>query len=187
MIAVRVTPGAVYLRRPVLVAASLADLRAPISGMVELPLHLYWSGTHGWFSLDDPVQMRLVYTIVLREARCPDDLAAFLDGDMLTALWPRMVLPRPVRKAWEDQHPVLRPPAAPAGLPGTGHRPAPGAAPGSCSAVAYRGSRVILSAQASWAAAQRARVYARFGYSPGVLFGTAWIPDGFRMSTEITE
>lgn len=100
-----------------LVAASLADLRGPVSGMVELPLYLYWSGTHGWFSLDDPVQRRLVCTIVLREARCPDDLAAFVDGGMLTALWPRMVLPRPVRKAWGDQHPVLRPSAAPAGLP----------------------------------------------------------------------
>ena len=115
MIAVRVTPGAVYWRRPVLVAASLADLRSPANGLVELPLHLYWSGAHGWFNLDDPVQRRLVYTIVLREARHADDLAAFLDGDMLTALWPRMVLPRPVRKAWEDQHQVLRPPARPAG------------------------------------------------------------------------
>ncbi len=122
IIAVTVTPGAVYWGRPVLVAASLADPRGPVSGMVELPLYLYWSGTHGWFSLDDPVQRRLVYTIVLREARCPDDLAAFVDGGMLTALWPRMVLPRPVRKAWEDQHPVLRPPAASAGLPGTARR-----------------------------------------------------------------
>lgn len=116
MIAVRVAPGAVYWRRPVLVVASLADLRGPVSGTVELPLHLYWSGTHGWFSLDDPVQRRLAYTIVLREARCPDDLAAFLDGDMLIALWPRMVLPRPVRTAWEDQHPVLRSPAVSAGV-----------------------------------------------------------------------
>lgn len=102
-----------------LVAASLADLRSPANGMVELPLHLYWSGTHGWFNLDDPVQRRLVYTTLLREARCPDDLAAFLDGDMLTDLWPCMVLPRSVRKAWEDQHPILRRPAMPAGLPWT--------------------------------------------------------------------
>jgi hypothetical protein len=36
------------------VAASLDDLRGPVSGTVELPLHLYWSGLHGRFSLDDP-------------------------------------------------------------------------------------------------------------------------------------
>jgi hypothetical protein len=92
----------------VLVAVSLADLRGPASGMVELPLHLYWSGLHGWFSLDDPAGRRRVYAIVLREAISPDDLAAFVDGGALTAVWPDMVLPRAVRQAWEDQHPALR-------------------------------------------------------------------------------
>ncbi len=103
VIAVRVVPGSVHLGRPVLVAVSLADLRGPSSGMVELPLHLYWSGLHGWFSLDDPAGRRRVYTIVLREACSPDDLAAFVDGSALTAVWPDMILPGLVRKAWEDQ------------------------------------------------------------------------------------
>lgn len=112
MIPVRVTPEFVYLRRPVLVAVNLADLRGPTSGVVELPLHLFWSGTDSWFSLDDPSGLRLVYRIVLREARRPDDLATFLNGGMLTALWAGILLPNIVRKAWEDQHPVLRPPAS---------------------------------------------------------------------------
>ena len=122
MIPVRVTREFVYLRRPVLVAVSLADLRAPVSGVVELPLHLFWSGRDSrdsQFSLDDPFRQRELYRTVLREARSPDDLAAFLNGGVLTALWGRLVLPKMVRKAWEDQHPVLRP-AAPAGLPGPG-------------------------------------------------------------------
>lgn len=117
MITVRVTREFVYLRRPVLVAVSLADLRAPVSGVVELPLHLFWSGQDSrdsQFSLDDPSRRRELYRTVLREARSPDDLAAFLNGGMLTALWARLVLPKMVRKAWEDQHPFLRP-AAPAG------------------------------------------------------------------------
>jgi hypothetical protein len=119
MIAVRVTLGAVYLRRPVLVAASLADLRGPTGGVVELPLHLFWSAPDRTFSLDDPGGRQEVYEIVVREARRPDDQAAFLHGDMLVAVWPDIFLPRPVRAAWEAQHPALRPAAAPpARLPG---------------------------------------------------------------------
>jgi hypothetical protein len=117
MIPVRVTPKFMYRRRPVLVAVSLADLRGPSSGVVELPLHLFWSGTDGRFSLDNPSGRRQVYQIVLREARRPDDLATFLNGGMLTALWAGIFLPEVVRKAWEDQHPALRPPTAPTGLP----------------------------------------------------------------------
>jgi hypothetical protein len=115
MIAVRVVPGIMYLRRPVLVAVSLADLCGPASGVVELPLHLFWSSPDKAFSLDDPAQRREVYEVVLREARSPDDLAAFLNGGLLVFMWPDLFLPRPIRKAWEDQHPALRP-AAPAGL-----------------------------------------------------------------------
>jgi hypothetical protein len=121
MIPVRVTPEFVYLRRPVLVAVNLADLRGPTSGVVELPLHLFWSGADGWFSLDDRSGQRQVYRTVLREARRPDDLAAFLNGGMLTVLWASILLPKVVRKAWEEQHPVLRPPAAPAGLARSHH------------------------------------------------------------------
>jgi len=108
MIAVRVSPRFVYQGRPVLVAASLADLRGPASGVVELPLRLYWSAPDRTFSLDDPAERRKVYRIVVREAHRPDDLAVFLDGDTLIALWPGIFLPNPVRRAWEDEHPALR-------------------------------------------------------------------------------
>jgi hypothetical protein len=111
MIAVRASPRFVYQGRAVLVAASLADLRGPPGGVVELPLRLYWSAPDRTFSLDDPAERRKVYTIVIREARRPDDLAVFLDGDLLIALWPDIILPEPVRRAWEDQHPALRPAA----------------------------------------------------------------------------
>jgi hypothetical protein len=109
MIPVRVSREFLYLRRPVLVAVSLADLRDPTSGVVELLLHLFWSGRDSRDSrdsLDDPSRRRELYRTVLRETRSPDDLAAFLDGGMLTALWARLALPKVVRKAWEDQHPA---------------------------------------------------------------------------------
>jgi hypothetical protein len=51
----------------------------------------------------------VLYRTELREARSPDDLATFLNGDVLTALWADIVLPKVVRTAWEDRHPVLRP------------------------------------------------------------------------------
>jgi len=40
-----------------------------------------------------------VYQTILREVRHPDDLATFLNGGMLTALWADIFLPKPVRKA----------------------------------------------------------------------------------------
>ena len=82
MIAVRVAPGAVYLGRPVLVAISLADLSGPASGVVELPLHLFWSSPDRVFSLDDP-----------DERRRPCDLAIFLNGGLLAVLWSGIFLP----------------------------------------------------------------------------------------------
>ena len=97
-----------YLGRPVLVAASLEDLRGPATGTVELPLHLFWSAPDATFSLDEPGERRQLYETVVREARHPDDLARYLDGETLATLWPGMHLPRRVRQAWEDQHPALR-------------------------------------------------------------------------------
>ena len=97
-----------YLGRPVLVAARLADLHGPTAGTVELPLHLFWSAADARFNLGDAGMRRQLYEAVVREARHPDDLARYLDGATLVAMWPVMHLPRRVKQAWEDQHPVLR-------------------------------------------------------------------------------
>lgn len=98
-----------YQRRPVLVASDLRMLRGPASGSVTLPLSLHWSGDDNAaiFDLDDPRQRPSLYTTVLREAGEPGDLQAWLNADLLVDLWPRLVLPRAVRAAWEEQHPVL--------------------------------------------------------------------------------
>jgi hypothetical protein len=98
-------------RRPVVVA-SLEDLRGPTEGNVDLPIWLYWSSPDHTFSLADLDMRRWVYQIVLREAGRPEDLIAYLDADMLIALWPDLFLPKSVRRAWEDQHSSLRPPTA---------------------------------------------------------------------------
>lgn len=90
-----------------MVAASLADLHGPADGTIELPLRLFWSSADRSFDLGDPDMARCLYETVLREATRPDDLAVYLDGGMLVRIWPRLFLPRGVRRAWEDAHPVL--------------------------------------------------------------------------------
>jgi hypothetical protein len=96
VIPVLVTREFMCLLRPVLVAVSLADLRGSASGVVELPLHLFWSSRDSRFSLDDPSRRRELYRTVLREARSSDDLANFLNGGTLTALWTGQTARTPV-------------------------------------------------------------------------------------------
>lgn len=100
-----------YQSRPgrgAVVAPSLADLRGPTEGTVELPLRLFWSCPDHAFDLGDRDMRLWLYQTVLREASSPQDLAAYLDGDTLIALWPDLYLPKGVRQAWEDAHPFLR-------------------------------------------------------------------------------
>ena len=100
-----------YQSRPgrlAVAAASLTDLKGPTEGIVELPLWLFWSSPDRAFDLSQPFMLRSMYETVLGEASRPEDLTAYLDGDTLIALWPDLFLPKGVRQAWEDLHPLLR-------------------------------------------------------------------------------
>jgi len=115
MVATHADTQARYQARPgrrAVVVASLADLRGPAEGTVELPIWLFWSNPDHTFDLGDKDMRRWLYQTVLREASQPEDLATYLDGDTLVALWPELALPPGVRQAWEDKHPVLRAAAA---------------------------------------------------------------------------
>jgi len=94
--------------RPALVAGSLAGLRGPAHGIVELPLRLFWSAPGHAFDLDQPSMVQAMYEAVLREASRPDDLTSYLNGEVLAAVWPELYLPKGLRRAWEDRHPALR-------------------------------------------------------------------------------
>ena len=94
--------------RPALVIDHLDDLRGPVTGLVELPLRLFWSLPDHRFDLDEPDLRRWYYETVLREASRPGDLADYLDGETLAGLWPELYLPKGVRRAWEEHHPALR-------------------------------------------------------------------------------
>ena len=93
--------------RPVVVPASLDDLHGPSSGVVELPVRLYWSGSRQ-FDLADPDQAADMYEAVLDVATTPEDLASYLNADVLIRVWPVLGLTRARQIAWESQFPVLR-------------------------------------------------------------------------------
>ncbi|MER7467058.1 hypothetical protein [Streptomyces sp. NPDC097981] len=87
--------------------ASLDDLAGPTRGVVELPLHVAWSGLRR-YDLDRPRQRMSLYRTVLAEGQ-RDDLTALLDRDLLTEQWPalRTLVSRHVRQVWEARFPQL--------------------------------------------------------------------------------
>lgn len=72
----------------------------PREGIVELPLHLKWSGPRT-YDLRDPRQLRRVYEIVLREGTSRD-IRRYIDRDTVLAVLDDLILPPRVRAAWED-------------------------------------------------------------------------------------
>lgn len=68
--------------------------------LLELPLHLDWSSRDRWVDLTDRRQRLRTYEAVLREGR-PEDIEAIVDGTLLVDGWTEMVLPRPLRQAWQ--------------------------------------------------------------------------------------
>ncbi|GIG63188.1 hypothetical protein Lfu02_75600 [Longispora fulva] len=88
---------------------------------MELPIYIYWQPERT-FDLSSDYRLRSMNQNVLREAACYDDLDTFLNRDTLLRLWPRLVLPKGVRAAWERAHPALRPALPP---PREADRPLP--------------------------------------------------------------
>ncbi|MEU5170132.1 hypothetical protein [Streptomyces mutomycini] len=93
---------------------SLDELQGPAKGVVELPLHMAWSGMTS-YDLGKPRQRIGLYRTVLHEG-LRDDLPRYLNQDLLLELWPvlRTLVGRSVRAVREDAFPQLafRPRAA---------------------------------------------------------------------------
>lgn len=94
---------------------SLDELCGPQQGVVQLPLHVAWSGLTS-YDLDQPRQRMSLYSTVLHEG-LHDDLVTLLNHDVLLELWPvlRTLVGRNVRTVWEDAFTEL---ATEAGAPG---------------------------------------------------------------------
>ncbi|WP_432190538.1 hypothetical protein [Streptomyces sp. Tue6028] len=86
---------------------SLDELRGPVQGIVQLPLHVAWSGMTA-YNLDRARQRMGLYRTVLHEG-LREDLTAYLNQDLLLQMWPvlRTLVGRTVRAVWEDAFPQL--------------------------------------------------------------------------------
>ncbi|HTU76978.1 MAG TPA: hypothetical protein VMG38_26000 [Trebonia sp.] len=94
--------------RPVIVPSSLADLQGPGSGVVELPVRLYWSSGARQFDLADPDQVAAMYDAVIDGAAVIGDITRHLNAGLLARAWPYLGMSRAKRQAWENRFPVLR-------------------------------------------------------------------------------
>jgi hypothetical protein len=88
------------------VVDDLSSLAGPTGGVVELPHRLLWRAERV-VNLDEPWQLRSMYEIVLVEAVRVDELCTWLGDAALVRVWNDLYLPRGVRRAWEQRHPVL--------------------------------------------------------------------------------
>lgn len=86
---------------------ALDELRGPSHGVVDLPLHVVWSGVTT-FSLDRPKSCMSLYRTVLAEGQC-QDLVRFLNKELLLAQWPvlRRMVSRHLCQVWEEAFPAL--------------------------------------------------------------------------------
>lgn len=97
--------------RRAVVVDELSSLHGPTSGVVELPHRLFWQPDRT-VNLNKPGLLAWMYETVLCEAAAVGELQQWLDGPTLLRLWPHIFVPRGVRQAWEQRHPVLRSTAA---------------------------------------------------------------------------
>lgn len=85
--------------RPPAVPGDL-ETQPKASGKVGLPLHIRWSGPPIVYDLERPKDRARVYEQVLREGT-EEDVQFYVEADQLIDMWDRLVLPPPVRRAFE--------------------------------------------------------------------------------------
>ncbi len=99
-------PFSGYALRRVVVAPDLHALRGPLQVQVQLPLHLD-SSARPFYDFASARARAHAYQLVLLEAVEVADLERWLQHEEVLRLWPELYLPRHVRAAWQNQHPVL--------------------------------------------------------------------------------
>lgn len=88
------------IRRPPAIPDDLADPSVEkADGVVELPLHVQWSGRRS-YDLSDRADRSRVYELVLREGT-EDDVRRFVRLEVLEELWDDLLLPAHVRAGWD--------------------------------------------------------------------------------------
>lgn len=83
------------------VPSSLDALRGPASGPLELPVTVH-CGPRRVFDLDEPALRRAAYRAIVRGGTS-EEQEAFLNADVLRALWSDLMLPDRCRAVWEER------------------------------------------------------------------------------------
>lgn len=91
--------------KPYDVPASLGALHGPSSGILMLPLDVYW-GPDPDADLDALSGVTKAYQAILREG-ASDVQEALLNRDVLLRTWDELLLPVRVRSLWESRFPEL--------------------------------------------------------------------------------
>lgn len=88
--------------RPVSIPEDVDDPSSPkAEGIVELPMHVRWSGPPKRYDLAKAVDRARVYEQVLQEGTA-EDVRFYIAVDELLDMWDDIVLPPRVRRAWAD-------------------------------------------------------------------------------------
>jgi len=88
--------------RPVFIPEDVDDPSiAKADGIVELPLHVRWSGPPKRYDLAQAADRARVYEQVLQEGT-EADVRHYIGVDDLLAMWDDLVLPPRVRRAWAE-------------------------------------------------------------------------------------
>lgn len=93
--------------RPVPVPDLTKDV-SKATGVVQLPLHLSWSGEHYRYDLSGPTDRARLYERVLTEGT-EQDIEYYVELDLLVEAWDALVLPARVREAWQQVIDANRP------------------------------------------------------------------------------
>lgn len=87
------------------VPSSLDALHGPSTGVLTLPLHLWWTPSPT-FDLTDRGDVLTAYRAVVREGRSSDQ-EALLNKAVLVEVWRDLRLPARCRSTWEQAFPEL--------------------------------------------------------------------------------
>lgn len=92
--------------KPYAVPASLEALRGPSSGIVTLPMWVYWAPGERTFDVGTRSGAKRAYIAVLSEGVL-DEVCEIVNAQRLTQLWDAMVIPRRAQALWEQRFPQL--------------------------------------------------------------------------------
>ena len=90
--------------------SDLGELHGPATGVVRLPLRIYWSGPvpeNAEWDLAADADCRGLYEVVLREGNL-DDQHELINSARLVRLWNMLYLPSHIRQAWQPKTDAAR-------------------------------------------------------------------------------